>query len=81
MEMVKMLEIKRLVSVMKKDPMFEDVSVNNGGIGFHVDPSIYFDDYEGHDVIWNDCEDCEGEGQVNVTGVDYITHDEGELLS
>ena len=60
---------QELMAKMKSDPRFTDVE-DNGDITFRlVSTTIYayFWKYCGYDVIWNDCEGYEDEGQVNIT--------------
>ena len=81
-ELKKLIEFRKLVKKMSNDKRFTDVDVNGGGISFHVvDVNDYFDEYEGYDVIWNDCEDCEGEGQVNYSDDIELDDNECELIS
>ena len=74
-----LIELKKLVIKMKSDKRFIDIDVNSGGVGFHVkNVNDVFDDYGSYSVIWNECEDCEGEGQVNYP--EDIEFDEMMLL-
>lgn len=57
---------QELLTIMLADSSITDIDDNGDMIGFQLaeESCGYFDSYCGFEVIWNEEEDCEGEGVI-----------------